>query len=1155
MPDTDLTRYLTFLTEPDAAEILERARRTETYYPDELAADVLTKKYLAPGETGPLDLWERVARELASVEEDSEYWFEEFFSILFDFKFVPGGRVMHGSGRDEARRKPTLANCYVIPIAEDSLEGIYRCLTESAMVYRTGGGVGTDLSILRPKGAPVNATVQGSPGSTSFMNLLSESTNTVSQAGRRGALMLTMRVDHPDILDFVTIKNDSSRRKVQYANISCLITHEFMEAVLEDSDFDLRWGGQVFETVKARDLWKKIIENAHSSAEPGIIFWDTMREYHNVEYANPLCSTNPCVTGDTLVYTSEGLFPIAELAETGEARAVTLDGRFGAGPWGPASTPFESGVKPVFRLQTKEGYEVRVTEDHRFMTTRGWIEAKDLEEDDQIHLLNRKGGFGQEGTAAEGRILGWLIGDGHITGESGHGAVLGFWEDDRELADEFAGYVNDVLGMDPGESTRMVGVVDVESRNLRTVSSTRLRDLVAEKYGLTVQNKTDGLPLATFRASEEFQRGLLQALFSADGHVSGSVEKGVSVRLTSISKRLLQDVQRMLLNFGIASKIYAERHGPRVVQFDETPYECAADHDLVISRANIEGFAREIGFLGTAKQTGLLNRLSEYGERGPYRETFVARFDALVPDGEERVYDLSEPVTNSYVANGLVIHNCGEQPLAAYTACNLGSINLSKFVDENGEFDYAELGEVARTATRFLDDVIDYNMENHALEKIKQAVASDRRVGLGITGLADALVKMRVKYDTEEALEVVDRMMETICRAAYQTSIDLAREKGSFPLYSWEGMKRSKFVQNLPEDLREQIKRFGVRNSTVLTVPPVGTGSIVAQSSSGVEPIFQTSYKRRVKQDDGETFSEYTVYHPLIEELFGDDEELPEHMVTAHDIDPYFRVRMQGTIQRWVDSAISSTVNLPNDVSVETVADIYITAYKAGLKGITVYREGSREGVLVSNKKEAPARVEGTAGVSGDPAPPPTNQRLKPRPRPAITRGATEKIRTGDGSLFVTVNEDEHGLAEVFASLGKAGGSAAAQSEAMCRLISLCLRSGLDPWTIVDQLKGISGPNPVWDNGELILSPPDAIGRALERYLERRGNGHDGEAPAGSVGAATADAVIKAAAESETFQGPGAMPARPMASCPDCGSPVVHENACLTCKHCGWSKC
>jgi ribonucleoside-diphosphate reductase alpha chain len=1147
MSDTSRVRYLSFLTEPDAGEILDRARLTETYYPDALAADVLRKKYLAPGEEGPLDLWERVARALASVEEDSNYWYEEFFGILFDFKFVPGGRVMHGAGRVDARRKPTLSNCYVIPITEDSLEGIYGCLTESAMVYRTGGGVGTDLSILRPKGATVNATVAGSPGSTSFMNLLSESTNTVSQAGRRGALMLTMRVDHPDIEDFITIKNDRSRRKVQYANISCLITHEFMRAVMDDSDFPLRWGGKTFKTVRARELWRKIIENAHASAEPGIIFWDTMREYHNVEYANPLVSTNPCVTGDTLVYTATGMIPIAEMVEKEIASAVALDTRLGAGEWGPASVPFETGYKPVFRLKTVEGFEVRVTDNQKVLTERGWIEARDLVHGDEIHVMDHKGGFGSEGTVAEGRVLGWLIGDGHITGETGHGAVLGFWGDDRQLAGEFAGYVNEVLGQDPETARYPVGVVEIENRNLSNVSSMRLREVIAEKFGLTAANKTAGIPRAVLRASEELQRGLLQSLFTADGTIQGSPGAGVDVRLTSIALPLLKDVQRMLLNFGVFSRIYLNRV-----------------HELSINRSNIGRFLDEIGFLTDVKPVELMNRLSHYGNRPLRKEKFLARFKELVPDGEETVYDLTEYVTQTYVTNGLVVWDCGEQPLAAYTACNLGSINLAKFVDDSGKFDYEELAEVARTATRFLDDVIDYNMNAHALVKIRAAVASDRRIGLGITGLADALVCMGVKYDTDEALAAVDRMMETICRAAYQTSIDLAREKGSYPLFSWDGVSQSKFVQGLPDDLREQIKQFGMRNSTVLTVPPVGTGSIVAQSSSGVEPIFCTSYKRRVKQEDGETFTEYTVYHPLIQELWGGDEVLPEYVVTAHDIDPYFRVRMQGVIQRWIDSSISSTVNLPTDVSVETVADIYVTAYQAGLKGITVYREGSREGVLVTGKESGMKAAEvSTAGAvvgspSGNGSRP---RRLKPRPRPAITRGVTERIRTGDGSLFITINEDELGVCEVFASLGKAGGAAAAQSEAMCRLISLALRSGLDPRAIVDQLKGISGPNPVWDNGELILSAPDAIGRAVERYLERRGDFEPSLAEStmnGRVhegGGATAEAVVKAAARSEEFQGPGAMAARPMSSCPDCGSPVVSENACLLCKHCGWSKC
>ncbi|MEW6750158.1 MAG: adenosylcobalamin-dependent ribonucleoside-diphosphate reductase [Candidatus Latescibacterota bacterium] len=754
-------------------ELLSRAANATVYYGDnDLAIDVLRSKYLAPGESGPLQMWDRIARAVASVESDSEHWYQQFFSLMVGFAFIPGGRVMHGAGRDEARRKPTLSNCYVIPMTEDSLEGIYRCLSESAMVYRTGGGVGTDLSILRPKGAPVNATVDRSPGGTAFMNLLSESTNAVSQAGRRGALMLTLRVDHPDIEDFISIKSDPTRTRVQYANISVLITHEFMRAVLDDTDFDLRWGGKVFRTVRARQLWDRIIANAHASAEPGIIFWDTMKEYHNVEYANPLVSTNPC----------------------------------------------------------------------------------------------------------------------------------------------------------------------------------------------------------------------------------------------------------------------------------------------------------------------------------------------------------------------------GEQPLAAYTACNLGNLNLLSFVRDDGTFDYEGLANATHVAVRFLDDVVEYNMENHALEQIKRAVASDRRVGLGVTGLADALLKMRLRYDSEEAVQAVEQMMQTLCYNAYETSIALAQEKGPFPLFSWEGLSQSKFIQSLSRSLQDKIERFGLRNSTLITMPPVGTGSIVAQTSSGIEPIFCTSYKRRVKQADGETFTDYKVYHPLVQQLFGDDENLPDYVVTAHQIDPFFRVRMQGVIQRYTDSSISSTINLAQDTPVETVADIYITAYKEGLKGVTVYREGSRQGILQTDKETRAA-----AGQEPAPAAPPApHTGYRPRRRPAVTYGMTERIRTGEGNIYVTINEDEEGLCEVFSTIGKAGGNAAAQSEAISRLISMALRSGIDPQEIINELKGISGPNPVWEEGELILSTPDAIGRALERYLRRRSGGQPATAPARE--AASAD--------------PGPAPGpKTSVTCPECGATVLHESGCLSCQHCGWSRC
>jgi ribonucleoside-diphosphate reductase alpha chain len=327
---------------------------------------------------------------------------------------------------------------------------------------------------------------------------------------------------------------------------------------------------------------------------------------------------------------------------------------------------------------------------------------------------------------------------------------------------------------------------------------------------------------------------------------------------------------------------------------------------------------------------------------------------------------------------------------------------------------------------------------------------------------------------------MVERIMQTLCWRAYATSSALAVEKGSFPVYDWGGLSRSRFIAGLPGELREQLARQGLRNATLVTMPPVGTGSIVAQTSSGIEPIFCTSYTRRVKQEDGESFVEYKVYHPLIQALFGGDESLPEYVVTAHQIDPYFRVKLQGVIQRYTDSSISSTINLPSSTTVETVADIYLTAYREGLKGVTVYREGSREGILQTD--QAREQVEEDTEEEAAPGRPGHH----PRQRPRLTRGVTERIRTGEGNIYVTINEDEHGLCEVFSTIGKAGGNAAAQSEAICRLISLALRSGVDPKELVNELKGISGPSPVWEDGELILSTPDAIGKAMERHLQRR---------------------------------------------------------------------
>ena len=749
----------------------------EYYRDDNLGSDVLKQKYLAPWESHPYELWTRQAKALASVEKTKKaqkFWEQKFFSILEDFKFVPGGRIMHGAGREDITT--TLNNCYVVAIRNDSIKSIYDTIIDEALTYKYGGGCGHDLSVLRPAGKAINGTGGESCGPTGFMNLFSENTNTIAQHGRRGANMQTLRIDHPDIEKFISIKTGDVDM-VKYSNISVLLTHEFMEAVKNDTKFDLHYEGELYDTIKAKSLWNKIIDHAHKSAEPGLLFWDTMKDYHNAEYCSPLVSTNPCA----------------------------------------------------------------------------------------------------------------------------------------------------------------------------------------------------------------------------------------------------------------------------------------------------------------------------------------------------------------------------EQPLPDGGCCNLGAVNLERFVDTEGNFLIEDFKEAVSIGTRFLDNVVDYNMDRHALEDQKENATNDRRVGLGILGLGDMLVRMGIKYDSEDALQTIEQIMQIFRDTSYETSIDLATEKGAFPNFNWEGYSKSKFAKNLPKPLQKRIKSAGIRNSTLTTVAPTGSGAIVARVTSGVEPIFATSYKRRVKENDGgygKNFKEYKVYHPIIKTLYETDDNLPNHVVTAHTIDPYFRVKMQGAIQKYIDSSISSTVNLPNSITVETIADIYMTAYEAGLKGITVYREGSREGILITENDDE----------AKEPNPSPADQEVlekTPRSRPPQTSGVTRRIRTGEGTLYITINEDKNGLCEVFTTIGKAGGNAAAQSEAISRLISLALRSGLDPNAIVRQLKGISGPNPTWEDGRLILSTPDAIGKALDDYLQETNTN----------------------SQDATFYGKQEKPRITLAQdnedkkkkymiCPECHNhSVVNEAGCLTCRECGWSKC
>jgi ribonucleoside-diphosphate reductase alpha chain len=550
---------------------------------------------------------------------------------------------------------------------------------------------------------------------------------------------------------------------------------------------------------------------------------------------------------------------------------------------------------------------------------------------------------------------------------------------------------------------------------------------------------------------------------------------------------------------------------------------------------------------------------------------FIDRMNAFSPTPALGVIESTNP--------------CGEQPLLANESCNLGSINLSNMVASQTDgqtaataIDWGRLEATVRTATHFLDNVI---CSNHfPLPQIAEATLRTRKIGLGVMGFADLLCELGLPYDSDEAIALTERVMAAISYWSKDESCNLATARGSFPAFSQSVYASGQFplpqesTRTEPEgdfrldwqNLRNRVTA-GVRNATTTTIAPTGTISIIAGASSGIEPIFALSYVRRNLLDAGDELVEV---NPAFERVakqrgfYSDDlmrqiadtgsvqkiAEVPDDIrrvfVTAHDISPDSHVRLQAAAQRYVDNAVSKTVNFPQAATEDDVRRAYLMAYELGCKGITVYRDGSRQSQVlnIDGHKQSIALSEEIAE---------TGQRVasaqekawqafapkEPRRRPSVTSGQTEKVTTGCGSLYITINEDENGLCEVFLRMGKSGGCLASQSEAVGRLISLALRSGIDINSIFRQLRGIRCPQPAWGKGGMILSCSDAIGQVLERHLDHL-------PPPGVLEPAVAKRPAAIAGDDLAGMCP---------ECPECGSLLAMSEGCVVCRSCGYSKC
>jgi len=1060
---------------------------------------VLRERYLVKDKSGkiietPEEMFQRVASAVAGAEGagPDDPLVSAFRDMMARLDFLPNSPTLMNAGRTGGQ----LAACFVLPV-EDSMEGIFDALKYMALIHKSGGGTGYNFSKLRPHGDIVSSTNGVASGPISFMSMFDQATEVVMQGGmRRGANMGILNADHPDVFNFIRAKTEEG--KLKNFNISIGATEAFMKAVTNDDDWDLinPRDGETIKTVKAKDLFDLICEMAWKTGDPGMIFLDKIEETNPTPHLGRIDATNPCVPADTFVMTDSGPRLVRDLI--GRKATLIIDGK-------PFETTeegfFRTGEKPLFSVTTREGYSFRSTGDHpvlrvtkktRYTVEKEWTNACDLKPGDEIMLHDHRNFAGWDGLYGEkeGYLTGLLAGDGTLKSDK---AVLSVWPHEKACGDGTEAIKERALEAAESMPHRsdFRGWWKVSGRNEYRMSLASLREL-SFSLGMKPGDKVI-TPCLETRTSSQFARGFLQGLFDADGSVQGSRQKGVSIRLAQSDLDRLQAVQRMLARFGIVGVIYENRRPSKTTQLPDGKngtgsYRTRPQHELVISRDNVRVFAERIGFCDSAKNARLLSLLAAYN-RTPDRERFTATVKSVTPAGTKEVYDVQVPGVNAFDANGVVVHNCGEQPLLPYEACNLGSINLSNMVTEDW-IDWDKLAETTRLAVRFLDNVIDAN--EYPLPQIKETVMKTRKIGLGIMGWADLLFQLRIPYDSEEALELAEKVMSFITETGREESRELAKVRGAYPAD----------------------RGTGQRNATITTIAPTGSISMIADCSSGIEPVFALKFTKEVLE--GKRFTYINPYYQQALEDGLDQETIDRVFKTAHDIAPQWHVRMQAAFQKAVDNAVSKTINLPNKATVDDVRKAYLLAWETGCKGITVFRDGCRSEQVLYTERPVQQKLPIPQGTEGP----------KPIERPFVLTGKTAKIPTSYGNLYLTVNEVNGRPIEVFTTMGKSGHETMAFTEAIGRMISLALRSGVRIHHIIKQMKGIGGSQPVWHEDSVIMSVPDAIAFGLTHlgYLDMEEK-----------------EIMESMEETDM--------------CPVCGASMTRMEGCITCTACGFSRC
>ena len=1077
------------------------------------AIKVLEKRYLLRDGNGnvietPEMLFKRVANFLGDTDEEKQ----KFFTIMNELDFLPNSPCFTGAGT----KIGALFACYVTPI-EDSMSSIFETAKETALIFKSGGGVGINFSKLRPRNDKVHSTNGISSGPVTFMQIFNTITDVCKQGGvRRGALMGILECTAPDIMEFIDCK--TNEKALNNFNISVGVSDKFMDAVKNDLPWELinPKNSEVVQTLPAKEIFRKIVKNAWLNGEPGLIFLDEINRHNPTPEQGKIESTNPCVVGSTRIMFPGHCPTMKDAAGPNYPYSVysaIMDKRVTDGKshhHNVTKIKRTAENAPIYKITMKSGLEIEATEYHKFFTVKQTNETKKnesktfsysekkLEElsvgemlmiyttDTPMGVKPHRGTTEEKNNLRFGHFLASLYTQPNLWFRKNDEGGLVFSIDVKKIRkSEFGNiYLNLLRGFQSiynkfCESnlakldSRIDQLIKVNYFKPRThpykngFYSAEITDFLFNVLKINPMTDTK-LPEILWNCEIGVLRGFFQMLFKVNGNVFKRKNCFWLTNFKSLS--LLKDIQKRLLCMGVFGEIKPACYNKKQISGVTIASE---SHDLFIGPGrpihtwlkNISFFRKDLDIMRSVFAKTLTEKTQD---KSGYKDTI----ESITDTGKyEDVYCATGLEFNTLVLDGFVTGNCGESPLLPYEACCLGSINVSNFVDRSTYFDKDKLKKVIHTAIDFLNRMIDKN--KYPLKKIETICKKNRKVGLGIMGWADALIKLGINYNSNKALAVAQDLMSFINTEATNYSI---------------------------------LRNY--QNQTVTAIAPTGTLSIIAGCSSGIEPNFAYVMKRR--QADQEMFEVHPDFDKYIKRVYKDgdpryqecidhifkngitgaylSEEEIEWFVTANQVPWDQHVKMQAVFQtNGVNLGCSKTVNMLNSATEDDVAKAFMLANDLHCKGTTVYRDGSRKGqVLSTGATEIPKNLN---------------------ERPHVLSGDTYKVRTTEGKLYITVNKHNDKPVEVFSVPSTATGEILVLTEALCRLSSLALRHNVSLELIVKQLTSV--------RNQSLLSVPVNIANCLSQYV------------------ANAD--------------------KP--KCPECKADATVTEGCMKCTKCGWSKC